>query len=244
MTPEELVESACPIVGAIGAGYMFDPKTGEAGEKIGMPNMFVFYFGGRGGVLGDVDADVVTSAKGFFAPGLVRTMWDQAIEAAPANDCAVAYGEACASFGREKLEAVEGLDAFCELAQKVVDAADISGYAMFAGWKNAARADDAPAKAYQLVNLLREYRGSAHICATMAHGVTAAEAVAVTGGSERLKMFGWDPELKPDDGTAEALASAENATAKMVRNAYAALDADEADRFQATLESMAAAINS
>ena len=45
---------------------MLDPETNAAGLEAGYSSSFAFYFAGRGGVLGDVDADVVHAAFMFF----------------------------------------------------------------------------------------------------------------------------------------------------------------------------------
>jgi hypothetical protein len=47
------------------------------GQELGLAR-WPFSFGGRAGVLGDVDADVVAAVCGFFAPALVRESWSTA----------------------------------------------------------------------------------------------------------------------------------------------------------------------
>jgi hypothetical protein len=47
-----------------------------------------WYFVGRGGVLGDVEAPVVQSAFGYFAPAVVAKMWNGAREKIAPRDAA------------------------------------------------------------------------------------------------------------------------------------------------------------
>ena len=75
MTPEELVTTACPMINDLGHTFYFVPETAAQGEKLGL-DVFEFYFMGRGGVLGDVESRVVTSAFGYFKPRLVDSMWN------------------------------------------------------------------------------------------------------------------------------------------------------------------------
>ncbi|HET6952886.1 MAG TPA: hypothetical protein VFI47_21060 [Acidimicrobiales bacterium] len=53
------------------SGFMFDPATYATGAEHGYEGI-AFYFAGRAGVLGEVDAEVVTAALAFFHPDVVR----------------------------------------------------------------------------------------------------------------------------------------------------------------------------
>jgi len=203
----------------------------------------VFYVAGRGGALGDVSAEVVAAAKGFFAPELVAKIWAEGRQVVIPQRAANAYAEACGQYGRQHLIAVENLGDYCDLANKILGRTNLAGYAMFAAWMNQPRADDPPAMAMQLTNLLREYRGGAHLCATLTHGVCAKHAVALHGGQSRLEVFGWPEDIVVDESTARAYEAAERATSLMVLGAYSALNEAEADRFMAVLESIEATID-
>ena len=63
-------------VSAVGSHFMLDGNTYKRGAELGFQGLD-FYAAGRGGVLGDVDADVVAAAFAFFEPGHVRTQWEQ-----------------------------------------------------------------------------------------------------------------------------------------------------------------------
>ena len=66
-TPEELVATTASTVNGLGARFYFDPSTLAKGKELGLDG-FRFYVLGRGGVLGDVESAVITSAFGYFNP--------------------------------------------------------------------------------------------------------------------------------------------------------------------------------
>ena len=74
-TTTDLLAAACPRIGDIGGAFYFDSETVAAGKQLGLDG-YRFYFLGRGGVLGDVEAAVVGSAFGYFNPAIVTRMWN------------------------------------------------------------------------------------------------------------------------------------------------------------------------
>ena len=84
MTNDEFAVFAKQVAD-IGSAFYFHPDTLATGKASGLDG-FRFYFVGRGGVLGDVEADVVHSAFGYFEPALFATMWNSAKEIIPARD--------------------------------------------------------------------------------------------------------------------------------------------------------------
>ena len=96
----------------------------------------------------------------------------------------------------------------------------------------------------QIVTVLREYRGSAHLAAVRAVGLTSKQAHFVTRPDDAAQ-FGWGPDDAPvvDDAVRAAMAEAETLTDRMVRSAYAALDEPERDVFVAGLRGVQAALS-
>lgn len=196
LTALEAAQQIARVVNDLGGRWMLDVETLGHCRDIGYRNGFVYYVVGRGGVLGDCDADVVSAAFGFFAPSLIRTMWEGGVAIEGPRQTAQRYGQACAAFGRQRLGGFSQAERYCELATRVINAADLSGMSLFAGWKNEPRPDDAPGRAYFLTNILRELRGSAHIVAIAAAGLTPLEAVlASDAGPAHAKQFGWGDEF-------------------------------------------------
>ncbi len=103
MDAEDLVSVVCPRIGDLGWAFYFIPETLKVGRSLGLDGLR-FYFLGRGGVLGEVEAPVVVSAFGYFAPSLVSKMWNSAREICPPRDAAQAYMTCCAELGRTQFE--------------------------------------------------------------------------------------------------------------------------------------------
>src|SRR5690606_32875593 len=57
----------------LGGGFMFSREARTYAAETGIDEFFGPYTRGRGGVLGEVDADVVTAAFGFFPGHSIRT---------------------------------------------------------------------------------------------------------------------------------------------------------------------------
>lgn len=228
MTAAEAVHATAGPVGSVGGAFMLHPDTMGRATEQGYNNPFAFYFAGRGGVLGDVDADVVIAAFGWFEPGLVRPLWEEGVAVHGAREASRRYAQACAAWGRDHLAGVDGLDRLAELGERVVRAADVSGLPLFAGWRAEPLADDAPGRAMQLLHVLREWRGAVHLVATTAAGLTPIQAILANDGEARAAMFGW-PQPYPDvAGLADAHREAETLTDKLCAPVVeTALDAAE-----------------
>lgn len=239
MDTTTLVTTVSPTINAAGAAFMFSSNAMAAGEPLGLDGMSTYVLG-RGGVLGDVDADVVAATFAVFNPDVVRMLWDSARAKTSASRAAAAYHEACADYGREKLASVEGLDGYVDAAEAVVGGASVVGLPLFAGWRAMPLAPDLPGRAMQLTHVLREHRGSAHVCGIAAAGLTGAEAHFASKGESQMAMMGWQ-EPWPDAGGLDArLGEAESATDRIVEAAFAVLDDQRAD----TMAAVAADIGS
>lgn len=242
LSVDDLVSSTAALLRDNGWAFYFTPETRAKGAELGLDG-FQFYFLGRGGVLGDVEPDVVSAAFGYFKPSLVAHVWNTAKAIVAPRDAARAFMACCADHGRAKLAGVDGLAEFVAAAEKVNDAADRDGLALYAGTAAEPLVDDLPGRAMQLVTVLREHRGSAHLLAVRAVGLdtrTAHHAKRPGDG----KMFGWTDEEAPvvDDAVQAKMADAEELTDRIVRPAYAVLDASEREAFATGLRAVAAAL--
>lgn len=242
MNDRELVTTVCPIIRDIGWSFYFTPATARHGESLGL-DQFEFYFLGRGGVLGDVEPAVVSSAFGYFNPSLVARMWLAAREKAAPRKAGHAFNESCCDHGRAKLGGVPGLAEFVAAGEKVLAACDGDGFALFAGTAAEPAAADLPARAMQLVTILREYRGGAHLAAVRAVGLDSRTAHFVKRPGD-IAMFGWSDEDAPvvDDEVRSRMDEAEDITDRIVTPAYAVLDEAERAAFVAGLRAIEAAL--
>ena len=225
-------------VGKLGGAWMFDAEVNARGAELGL-NGWSWYHLGRGGVLGDTDASVVVAAFGFFPPALLTKAWDKGRQVMPASEAAREYAAACAAWGRRTFP--EDCARTADLLTHVVDAVDVCGMPLFAGWRAQLHAgpDDAPARLALALQAAREHRGSAHLAAVVAAGVPPLQAV-MSGryGAANAEMFGW-PQPWPDPAEGkEAMAAVEVVTDAVVAPAYAALPADERAELAAALRAL------
>ncbi len=106
-------------------------------------------------------------------------------------------------------------------------------------WLYLPLASDPEGRAYQVLHVLREHRGSAHIVAVLAAGLTPFQAHFGKLGEDGLKNFGWRDwrsELLDIAGLEDRLGRAEALTTELITPAFAALTADEGDEFAALVE--------
>ncbi len=214
----------------IGGAFMFSRETKAFGASTGVDGFIGPYTRGRGGVLGDVDADVVAAAFGFFEPATVRAAWESV--PMPAAEAAAGYLAACRDFGRRKLAGFDSGERLAELLQVVVDGADVAGVGLFAGWRAQPPAPDARGQVLQLIHCLRELRGGVHLTAVLATGLSPFEAVLIGGspladGPAQARRFGWGEQVDSTEVTAamrQRWDAAEALTDELIAPAFAGLD--------------------
>ena len=244
MTPDELMEHVCPKIRDLGWAYYFVPETMQRGVDLGLDGLR-FYFIGRGGVLGDVEASVVRAAFGYFEPGLVAKMWDSSTAVIAPRDAGREYLQCAAEHGRRKLSGIDGLEAFVAAADAVNAAADETALTLYAAAKAEPLVEDLPGRAMQLTALLREFRGSAHLMALRVVGLDSPTAHAVNRPGD-VAMFGWTADALPEV-TAEHRAKrdeAERLTDDIVRGAYGSLDPSERAALVAGIDAIETALTS
>ncbi len=230
----DLVQATAAPINAAGAPWFFAPATIERGTAVGFPNVVVLYGRGRGGVLGEVDADVVAAAFGYFNPTRVRDLWDQGRAVMEARAAGDHYAASCAAFYRDKLASFAGAARLAELSETVVTAVEPCGLPLFAAWRAQPLSDDAPARAGQLLQVMRELRGSVHIVATTSVGLSPMQAILANpkAGPARAAFFGW-PEPYPDPvPNADRFPRAEAITDELLVPSHQVLvDAGSGDEF-------------
>lgn len=228
MTNEELVNTVCPILNDNGWKYYFTPNAIEVGKSMGLKGM-EFYVAGRGGSLGDCEGSVVAAAFGYFNPVIIGAAWSLATAKQPARVIGDAHYEVAAQLGRDKLTDMPGLNEFTAAMEKVFNAADPDGFALFAAFKSMPIAQDTPGRAMQLAASLREFRGSAHLIAIRAVGLTSKQAHYVKRPND-VKGFGWGEDDAPlvDDAVRALMVEAEKLTDALCIPAYSVLN--EAER--------------
>jgi hypothetical protein len=225
----------------LGGSFMRSREAKAYNGETGWPGWSP-YMRGRCGVLGDVDADVVTAAAGFFPAEVVRESWEHGREV-PAADTARRYAYVCQEHGRRKLAGFADADRLADLLAAVARHADVAGAPLFAGWRAMPLPADGPARAAQLTHVLRELRGGRHLTAVQATGLTPLEAVLSGGsqlvpdGADQARYFGW-PEPYPEvtDELRTRRARAEELTDDLTAPAFAVLTDSAADELISLLD--------
>lgn len=225
----EAVTESATAVSYLTSRFMLDGSTYKRGAELGFAGLD-FYITGRGGVLGDVDADVVTATFAFFHPDQVRTQWDAGRQVMSPEQAAAEF-TACAYRWAEE-HVPDHLDSarLAELAGKVAAAGRIASAPIFAAWRRMPAPESPKAAAIHHMNALRELRQQLHAGCVFAHGVSPHQAVSVNGPG-MAGLYGY-PELAPvDDELRATLARAEEATNLAVSHTLDALTAAERAEF-------------
>nr|PZN19049.1 MAG: evbL [Mycolicibacterium hassiacum] len=214
--------------------FMMHPETFGASVAAGYQNPLAGYVAGRGGVLGQTSGAVVASVFVVFEPAGLTALWDEGVAVRGAEGAAQQYWAQTAEFGRKYLANAQGLDRLNALSERVIAAAPTWGVPLFAGWRAMPLAQDAPARALQVMFILRELRGGVHFDALTVSGIAPIEAHLLNKGPEYAQVFGW-PEPFPDvtdkkDRYAEVEQATNRRMAEIIGNALSLAETQELAR--------------
>lgn len=199
----DAVREAGAAIGEAVSIFMLSPETVQKSLAAGYPDPFAAYFAGRGGVLGRATGTTVNAVFAVFEPNVVRACWEAGVAVRDAPESAQLYWEQAAEYGREHLTGADGLDRIAELGEKVIASAPEPGLPLYAGWRAMPLADDAPARAFQVMFILRELRAAVHFNALTISGLTPVEAHLLNKGPEYAAFMGWQPPYADVDESAK-----------------------------------------
>lgn len=239
MTPEETAAAVDPALGLLGALHYFDEGVVAKSKEAGLDG-FRMYFLGRGGVLGDVEPEVVWSAFGYFNPALVKKMWVSASERMSPRDASRNYLDWAEDVGRETFAGAEGLDAFNEAAAALIASVNPAALALFAGYSAEQPPADALGAATFNVIVLRELRGSVHLAAIAANALDPVVAHSIRRPND-ARMFGWDELPEPTDEDRQKLVAVDAATDAVMAMHYAGITGEQRQALAAGVASLSAA---
>ncbi|HCV34374.1 MAG TPA: hypothetical protein DGF10_06870 [Acidimicrobiaceae bacterium] len=212
-------------INQFGARFMLDPVTFAMSVEAGMSTGFASHTQGRIGVMGDVDVELAVESMMFFDPDYVRANWTEPIAITKA-EAGAAYAAICAERGRTYLEGFEGAARLAELLEQVADSADDTDAALFAGWRDAHRPEDAEGRAYLMVATIRELRGCRHMSACRAAGADPLAMTLAQSGVAWTAVHGFrDLHAAPADD--ELVEAVEAATEQADAENYECLTDDE-----------------
>ena len=223
------IAAASPIEQVV-AVFMLHPETFAESIAAGYQNPLTGYVAGRGGVLGEATGGTVGSVFVIFEPNFLRGLWEEGIAVRGAAGAAEVYWDQAARFARKHLAAAEGLDRIAALGEKVIAATPDAGLPLYSGWRTMPLADDPPARALQVMHILRELRGGVHLNALTISDITPVEAHMLNKGHQYAAMFGWPEPFADGRDKKDRYAEVEQATNRRMAEIFAAsLTPDEAD---------------
>jgi len=228
-------------IGKLGGAWMFDADVTARGKELGL-DAWAWYHCGRGGVLGSPDASVVVAAFGFFPPALQTKAWNKGVAVMDPAVTAAHYADACAAWGERQFASAPEAGRLADLLTEAVDSVEILGLPLFAGWRVKLHAfDDAsdPARLALALQVAREHRGSCHLAAVAAAGISPLQAV-MSGryGESNAEFFGW-PKPWPDAEVArDAMLAVEDVTDAMVLPAFEDLTREEREELVSGLRAL------
>ena len=160
----------------------FGPSPAKFGNGVAAPDGPA-YFTSRGSLLGQVEPEVVASAFGVFKPAVVVGRRALRLDAYRRGDDLRGAGARRGRAARPRVRSGRSGRARAprDLLERAVDPLAEPGRPLFAGLR--AQWDD-PAdpwtRLFHLGDMLREYRGDAHVCAWSTAGVDAIEIGLLT----------------------------------------------------------------
>lgn len=231
MTPEESATGSAEAISSLASRFMLDPATYIAAAGLGFQGMD-FYVSGRGGALGDVDADVVAAAFVFFNPEAVRAAWGSGRAVMAPPEAARHWATAAHTWAEAHIPDEIDSRRLAELAGRMCNGADAAGAPLFAAWRALPEPSDERAKALALhrLNGLRELRNAMHGAAVLAAGLAPVQALMVRQPF-MAGVFGWQDPPPAAEAHQEVWDSAEAGTNRAFRRAFEVLDEDERAEF-------------
>ncbi len=226
----ESIRAAGAAIGEAISVFMLNPDTFEKSLAAGYPDPFAAYFAGRGGVLGDVTGTTLNAVFAVFEPNLARSCWENGTAVHDASESCRLYWEQIANFGRTYLTGAEGLDRIAALGEKVIAQAPEPGLPLYAGWRAMPLAEDAPARALQVMMVLRELRAAVHFNALTISGLSPVEAHILNHGTDYAAFMGWQPPFVDAAGKEGLYDDVEEVTDRRMAQIFqSSLTAAEAD---------------
>lgn len=238
MDPLAAATQTAAAVSTVGSHFMIDGSTYARGAALGFQGLD-FYTSGRGGVLGDVDADVVAAAFTFFEPNHIRAQWELGRSVMSPAQAAAEFAACCAGWAEDHVPDSLESARLSNLLDRVVRSARPACAPVFAGWRALAVPDSPKAHAVHQMNAMRELRNGLHAASIIAVGLTPLQALSVKS-PHMAPLFGW-AELADVEGLSPKWDAAEEATTKAIAHAYEVLEDGERDDLAGLIHDLDAA---
>lgn len=238
---DDFARDVAQPIGDLPSNFILDSATYEYGNSLGFDGLD-FYICGRGGVLGEVPAGVVTASLVYANPAMVERRWERGGAVMPPRRAAEEFAGCLYRWSVQHLDDSVDYERLAKLLGQVVAGARTAGAPLFAGWCSLPE-PRAPAElAMHRLNALRELRGALHACAVLAFGLDPLVALLIKTPF-MARIFGWEEPLPEIDLATEAWAQAEAATNRAMGRVFQALDEHEQDDLAALLTEAHAGVN-
>jgi hypothetical protein len=196
----ELADTIADPIGTVGMSFYFSPQAVARGEGLEL-DVVTFYAGGRGGVLGDIDALEVDRIFYFFKTGLIASMVERARVGADRQETVATHLDAAndyagATFGGIPLDT---LQAFSTAAKALADTLPNGRWPLVDGYLAQPVPADPVHAAYYWSIVLRELRGGVHTDAVIAAGLSGAEACQLDHAGSFFALHGYGDEDRTDE---------------------------------------------
>jgi hypothetical protein len=232
---DELAALTADPLQVVGWQFYFDEGTRATAKELGLRTV-EFYGLGRGGVLGDVDAQRVEEVFAFFDPSAVERFWTSAKSKADPVATAERYLRSAYDYADRTFGGVDRavLSGFAAAARKVAEATAPGLAPLMDGYRRFAAPEEPARAAYLGAILLRELRGGLHVNAVAEVGLETRDA-AYLEDPGLFASHGYDESAAPEvtDELREMKARAEELTNAAVAASLKVLDETERDALAA-----------
>jgi len=223
----ELADTIAEPIGLVGMSYYFSPQAIAQGQGIEL-DVITFYAGGRGGVLGDIDAVEVDRIFYFFKEGLVASMVEKARVGADREKTVATHLRAADDYADATFGGIpeETLQAFAAAARALAGTLPRGVWPLVDGYLVQPVPSDPVHEAYFWSIVLRELRGGVHTDVVLAAGLSGAEACQLDHGGMSFALHGYGDEDRAEE-TEELVArklAVEEKTSQRMAELLAVLD--------------------
>lgn len=178
-TPTQLARAVHPLIELAHAIAYFAPETREAWERLGLEPVAQGYVAGRAAPLGAVGPGTAAASFFNFNPALIELGVPAAWEiASPAQVLAARTQAMQACY--ERLEVpTDHVEELTSLAQRAMDGVFLGGRPLAAANARVPLVGLPLGDLWQVLAVLREYRGDAHVALLTTSGLGPCEAVVL-----------------------------------------------------------------
>jgi hypothetical protein len=174
----------------LGGLFMSSTEMAAAAERYGI-NDQILCLRGRVSVLGEVDSAEAAEVLGVFPVSILRTAW-RFSHWLSAAEAAVVYAGVCAQWGHQHLGDISDSAVIADLAEHIVDAAEVDDLPLVSRWRQWRRPEPPAARLAHALMLLRELRYGLYLAAIRSRGLSIPVTVLASHrGAQGLRRAGW-----------------------------------------------------